>query len=188
MVNPAEHSRAEEDDDLVDQNPPQAVASEPDSDNKRALDMQCNVVTCPNCGKRNWVPAAARGKPRCAQCQQWLPWITESGDEDFSEIVETSSVPVLVDLWATWCRPCQMVSPALEQFANERAGQLKLVKMDVDKAPATAQQFAVKAVPTLLILNDHQVLRRPSGAVPIAALRNWLDQALTITRTKETRS
>jgi thioredoxin 2 len=117
-----------------------------------------------------------------------LPWIAAAGDEDFAEVVETSPVPVLVDVWATWCGPCRMVSPALEQLATERAGQLKLVKVDVDKAPAIAQQFAVQAVPTLLVLVGHEVLGRQSGATPVAALRNWLDQALTDTRTKETRS
>jgi thioredoxin 2 len=115
-------------------------------------------------------------------------WIMEAGDEDFIEIVETSSILVIADLWATWCGPCQMVSPAIEQLATERAGQLKLVKVNVDKAPAVARQFAVQAVPTLLALSDHEVLGRQSGAVPVAALRNWLDQALTITRRRETRS
>jgi thioredoxin 2 len=150
--------------------------------------MGTDILTCPHCGKRNRVPAAAAGKPRCANCHQWLPWIAEAGDADFADVVEKSSVPVLVDLWATWCGPCRMVSPALEQLATERAGQLKLVKVDVDKAPAISQQFAVRAVPTLLVLKNHEVLGRQSGAAPIAALRNWLDQALTNTRTKETRS
>jgi thioredoxin 2 len=81
-----------------------------------------------------------------------------------------------------------MVSPVLEQLATERAGQLKLVKVDVDKAPVITRQFAVQAVPTVLVLNDHEVLGRQSGAVPVAALRNWLDQVLTKTRMKETRS
>jgi len=137
-----------------------------------------NVVACVNCGKRNRVPAAAAGKPRCAQCQHWLPWIAEATDGDYGEIVEKSSVPVLVDLWATWCGPCRMVSPALEQLAGERAGELKLVKVDVDKAPATAQRFSVQAVPTLVIVGDGKVLARQSGAAPVAALRAWLDEAL----------
>jgi thioredoxin 2 len=145
-------------------------------------------ATCPNCGKRSGIRATAQGKPRCALCHRWLPWIAESGDEDFTEIVETSSVPVLVDLWATWCGPCRMVSPALEQLATECAGQLKLVKVNVDKAPVIAHQFAVQAVPTVLVLNDYEVLGRQSGAAPVAALRNWLDRVLTGTRTKETRS
>ncbi|MCW2587605.1 MAG: thioredoxin [Mycobacterium sp.] len=77
-------------------------------------------------------------------CRGSRSWATKT-----SEVVECSSVPVLVDLCATWCGPCRMVSPALEQLATERAGQLKLVKVDVDKAPAVAQQLAIQAVPTL---------------------------------------
>jgi thioredoxin 2 len=150
--------------------------------------MESEIVTCPHCGKRNRVPAAATGKPRCANCHQWLPWIAAAGDGHFAEIVESSSVPVLVDLWATWCGPCRMVSPALEQLATERAGQLKLVKVDVDKAPATAQQFAIQAVPTLLVLNNREVLGRQSGATPVAALRTWLDQALSRSNAPEAQS
>jgi thioredoxin 2 len=81
-----------------------------------------------------------------------------------------------------------MVSPALEQLAGERAGQLKLVKVDVDKAPTLAQRFSVQAVPTLLLLDHGQVLRRQSGAAPVAALRNWLDQALPTSNAKESPS
>lgn len=140
--------------------------------------MNDNVVACPHCGKRNRVPASATGKPRCANCRQWLPWIVDAGDRDFAEVVERSSVPVLVDLWATWCGPCRMVSPALEQLAQERAGSLKLVKVDVDAAPQISQRFTVQAVPTLLLVDDGKVLARQSGAAPVAALRSWLDQAL----------
>lgn len=149
--------------------------------------MTSDIVTCPHCGKRNRVPAAASGKPRCANCHQWLPWIAEAGDADFEEIVEKTSVPVLVDLWATWCAPCRMVSPALEQLATERAGRLKLVKVDVDKAPQISQRFTVQAVPTLLVIENGEVLGRQSGAAPVAALRNWLDQTLSADSTKEAR-
>jgi thioredoxin 2 len=150
--------------------------------------MESDIVTCPHCGKRNRVPAAVAGKPRCANCHQWLPWIAAAGDEDFADVAEKSSVPVLVDLWASWCGPCRMVSPALEQLATERAGQLKLVKVDVDKAPAISQRLAVQAVPTLLILDHGQVLGRQAGAAPVAALRNWLDQALSASSAKEGKS
>jgi thioredoxin 2 len=81
-----------------------------------------------------------------------------------------------------------MVSPALEQLAGERAGQLKLVKVDVDKAPAISQRFSVQAVPTLLVLDHGKVLKRQSGAAPVAALRNWLDEALSANDSKEARS
>jgi thioredoxin 2 len=149
--------------------------------------MKSTTVVCPNCGKRNRVPAAADGKPRCANCHRWLPWVVDAGDLDFAEIAEKSAVPVLVDLWATWCGPCRMVSPALEQLARERAGSLKLVKVDVDSAPAISQRFSVQAVPTLLLIDHGQLLARQSGAAPVAALRDWLDQAVPTT-TKEARS
>src|ERR1700733_4752129 len=149
--------------------------------------MESITVVSPNCGKRNRVPAAADGKPRCANCHHWLPRVVDAGDLDFAEIVEKSTVPVLVDLWATWCGPCRMVSPALERLASERAGSLKLVKVDVDSAPAISERFSVRAVPTLLLIDHGQLLARQSGAAPIAALRDWLDQAMPTTM-KETRS
>ena len=74
-----------------------------------------------------------------------------------------------------------MVSPALEQLARERAGQLKLVKVDVDAAPDLSRRFGVQAVPTLLLLDRGQVLARKAGAAPVAALRTWLDSALQST-------
>ncbi|WP_280443683.1 thioredoxin domain-containing protein [Nocardia vulneris] len=141
--------------------------------------METAQIKCPNCGKVNRVPAAAAGTPRCGNCHKPLPWIVAAGDDDFTEVTGSSSVPVLVDLWATWCRPCVLVSPALEQLATERAGRLKLVKVDVDAAPRTAERFVVRAVPTLLVLDHGEVLARQAGAAPMPELRRWLDQNLS---------
>ncbi|HNM12178.1 MAG TPA: thioredoxin [Mycobacterium sp.] len=140
--------------------------------------MQSAIVECPGCGRRNRVPASVSGRPRCAQCRQWLPWIVDAADSDYAAVVEQSSVPVLVDLWAPWCGPCRMVSPALEQLARERAGTLKLVKVNVDTAPQISQRFDVQAVPTLLITDGGKVLARRAGAAPVAALRTWVDETL----------
>jgi thioredoxin 2 len=81
-------------------------------------------------------------------------------------------------MWAPWCGPCRMVSPALEQLANERAGKLKLVKINGDLAPRLSQRFDVQAIPTLLLLDRGRVIARQVGAAPAAVLRNWLDQSL----------
>jgi thioredoxin 2 len=137
-----------------------------------------SVVTCPHCGQRNRVPAAAASVPKCGNCHNVLPWIADAGDDDFAEVAERSPIPVVVDLWATWCGPCRMVSPALEQLATERAGDIKLVKVEIDAAPRLAQRFEVRAVPTLLVMRDGEVIARQPGAAPVAALRRWLDQAL----------
>ncbi|WP_227981146.1 thioredoxin [Nocardia spumae] len=147
--------------------------------------MGTEKVKCPNCGKVNKVAAAGEGKPRCGNCHEPLPWIASAGDDDFVEVAERSAMPVLVDLWATWCGPCRTVSPALEQLARERAGGIKLVKVDVDAAPRTAERFTVRAVPTLLVMDRGEVLARHAGAAPVPQLRGWLDQALSKNAGKE---
>ena len=138
-----------------------------------------STIACSHCGKRNRVPASADSTPKCGNCHQRLAWIADAGDDDFAEVAERAPVPVLVDLWATWCAPCRMVSPALERLAVDRAGELKLVKVDVDQAPRLSERFEVRAVPTLLVLRDGEVLARQSGAAPAPALRSWLDGALS---------
>jgi thioredoxin 2 len=141
------------------------------------LTMSGSIVQCQICGRKNRVPAAASGTPRCGQCKSPLPWITDAGDDSFAEIAEASAIPVLVDLWAPWCGPCRMVSPALEQLARERAGQLKLVKVNVDDAPNLSRRFSAQAIPTLVLMVGGREVARQVGAAPEHALRNWLDQS-----------
>ncbi|MFJ6947911.1 thioredoxin [Streptomyces wuyuanensis] len=136
------------------------------------------TVVCTDCGRRNRVPAVADGRPRCGSCKSALPWIADAGDDDFAEVAEKAAPVVLVDLWATWCGPCRMVSPALEQVAREMAGRIKLVKIDVDQAPRIAQRFQVQAVPTLVLMDRGEVIARQAGAAPAPALRQWVEQAL----------
>jgi thioredoxin 2 len=136
------------------------------------------IIDCPNCGRRNRVPSIASGVPRCGNCHRPLPWIVEAGDDTFASVVEQATMPVLVDFWATWCGPCRMVSPALEQLARERAGGLKLVKIDCDAAPKLVERFSVQAVPTLLVMRNGQILSRQSGAAPLDPLRRWVEEAL----------
>ena len=137
------------------------------------------VVACPSCGKKNRVPAAVSGVPQCASCHAPLPWLSEANDVDYAAVVEGSSLPVLVDLWAPWCGPCKMVSPVLEALARSHAGKVKLVKINVDIAPRTAERFGVQGIPTLLVLHRGEVIARQTGAAPEHVLRPWLDDALT---------
>ena len=143
-----------------------------------APSMSAELVRCRNCGRRNRVPAAAAGIPRCGNCHQPLPWIADATDDTFAEIAEAASVPVVVDLWAPWCGPCRMVSPALAQVATDLAGQVKLVKVNVDDSPEIQQRFEVQAIPTLIALRRGQVAARRSGAAPAADLRAWVEAAL----------
>ncbi|GIF52588.1 thioredoxin [Asanoa ferruginea] len=140
--------------------------------------MDTRLIECLHCGRKNRVPAVADGIPRCGNCHQPLPWVTDARDDDFSDVAERARPLVLVDMWATWCGPCRQVSPALEQVARDLAGKVKLVKVDVDAAPSLAQRFSVQAVPTLMLMRDGQVISRRAGAAPASVLRSWVDQTL----------
>lgn len=85
---------------------------------------------------------------------------------------------MLIDLWAPWCGPCRQVGPLLEQLATERAGRLKLVKVNVDESPRTQARFGVQAIPTLLLFSDGREVGRQQGAVPLPQLRAWVDDSL----------
>jgi thioredoxin 2 len=140
--------------------------------------MASTPVRCGHCGQLNRVPPAAAGVPRCGKCHEPLPWIAEADDGTFAEVAEAARIPVIVDLWAPWCGPCRMISPALEQLAHDMAGQVKLVKVNVDTSPQTQQRFGIQAIPTLLLLRDGKVAARQTGAIPLASLRTWVQDGL----------
>ncbi|MGN6677179.1 MAG: thioredoxin family protein [Streptosporangiaceae bacterium] len=135
--------------------------------------MPDELVRCPNCGRRNRVPVAAFGTPRCGNCHRPLPWIVDATDDTFADVAEKASMPVVVDLWAPWCGPCRILSPALAEVAGQLAGRIKLVKVKVDNSPRLQRRFGVQAIQTLLILRDGQVAAQRAGAAPAAELRPW---------------
>src|SRR4051794_15509702 len=84
-------------------------------------------------------------------------------DDSFSEDVLTSTTPVLVDFWATWCGPCKMIAPVLEEIATEKAGELKVAKLDVDANPGVARDFQVVSIPTLILFKNGEPVKRIVG-------------------------
>jgi thioredoxin 2 len=140
-----------------------------------ASTARVDTVTCPHCGARNRVPAAAGGVPRCGRCHNPLPWLTTAGDDDFDTVVTGSSLPVLVDLWAEWCQPCRIVEPGVERAARTFAGSLKVVKVNVDTAPAVAERLAARSIPMLLILENGRERGKQVGAVGPDALEKWIN-------------
>jgi thioredoxin 1 len=99
-------------------------------------------------------------------------------DSTFAETVLSSTTPVLVDFWATWCGPCRMVAPVLEEIATEKSGQLTVAKLDVDANPATARDYQVVSIPTLILFKDGKPVKRVVGAKGKAALLREISDVL----------
>ncbi|HVE57748.1 MAG TPA: thioredoxin, partial [Pyrinomonadaceae bacterium] len=118
------------------------------------------IIKCPNCGANNRVSTgeSADKKAVCGSCKTPLPTVSSEPviitDVNFKEIVEKSSLPVLLDLWAAWCGPCRIIAPTIEQLAKELAGKVLVGKLNVDENKATAANFQVQGIPTLLILQN----------------------------------
>jgi thioredoxin 2 len=137
-----------------------------------------DIVVCPHCGQKNRVPADASGTPRCGKCQTDLPWLTTASDDDFDRIATHASLPVLVDLWAPWCGPCRVVEPGVLRASRERAGKLKVVKVNVDEAPGISQRFQARSIPMLVVLRNGNAVSQQVGAIPPDQLMAFVDKAL----------
>jgi thioredoxin 1 len=99
-------------------------------------------------------------------------------DKNFTAEVLQSSLPVLVDFWATWCGPCKSISPVIDELSKEYAGKIKIVKLNVDENPATPGQYSVRSIPTLILFKGGKVFEQMVGAQPKTRLVAMLDKAL----------
>ena len=94
----------------------------------------------------------------------------ELTSKNFTEEVLNSNIPVMVDFWATWCMPCQMLAPVLEELSESANGAYKVGKVNVDAEPALAAQFGIMNIPTVLVFKNGQVVEKSVGVVPKAKL------------------
>jgi thioredoxin 2 len=139
------------------------------------------IRACASCGKQNRVPAkflASTG--RCGSCKSPLPSIAEplAADEQlFDEVVKNSPVPILVDFWAGWCRPCVAAAPEVARTAANMAGKAVVLKVDTEKHPQVAARFQVNSIPNFVVLSGGRVVSQQAGLVDHNEMERWLKSA-----------
>ena len=135
-------------------------------------------VTCLNCAATNNYPSdAVNKKVRCGRCKTELPQpgqVIEPTLVQAENLMNRSSIPVLVDFYSPTCAPCQMMNPAVKGLAQRRAGELLVVKINVDNHPQLASVFGIQGVPTFVIVHRGHERDRMSGALSETDFSLWV--------------
>ena len=138
------------------------------------------IIVCPECGAKNRVPEdKLSANPACGQCHQVLIPLApiELNEQNFSNFIQNSDLPILIDLWADWCGPCKMMAPHFATVAKQNP-QVVFAKIDTEANPRLSSAFHVRSIPTLVLMNKSNEIARISGALRATELQQWLHQQL----------
>ena len=138
------------------------------------------IIVCASCGAKNRVPEEKLAvHPNCGQCHQPLLTLApiELNEQNFSNFISNTDLPVLIDLWAEWCGPCKMMAPHFAEVAKHNS-HVVFAKIDTEANPRLSAAFNVRSIPTLVLMNKTTELARISGALRTPELQQWLNQQL----------
>lgn len=140
------------------------------------------ILPCPACGTANRIAyAKAASQGRCGTCKADLPLVASpveiSNIEAFTALISQSPLPIVIDFWAAWCGPCQMMAPEFAKAAAQAAGEALFIKVNTDEQPQIAGQFRIQGIPAFAQMHNGKVTAQTSGFQPAARLLAWMRQA-----------
>ena len=140
------------------------------------------ILPCPACRTANRIAyAKAASQGRCGTCKADLPHVSSpieiSNIEAFAALVSQSPIPIVIDFWAPWCGPCQMMAPEFAKAATQAAGEALFVKVNTDDQPQIAGQFRIQGIPAFALIRGGKLTAQTSGFQPAARLLAWMRQS-----------
>jgi thioredoxin 2 len=145
------------------------------------MDHQIDYIVCPSCLTTNkFAKEKLSSDPKCGKCgkQLFLGKPVKLNDRTFPKFVQKTTLPVVVDFWAEWCGPCKMMAPIFEQAAGNLEPRVMFAKLNTEEAPIMANEYGIRSIPTIAILENGKVINQTAGAMSLQNLTSWIESSI----------